>query len=118
MKLAPLSAIGRVFAVVAVTAVIGLTANTLLYEGASRFSIREEEARRASEHIVIVARLLEGESPERRARIVEYTSTEHFKLEWRQTPVPSAEGSIELHQMGYQMLLWEPAAVPEDPPAS
>ena len=109
MKLAPLSAIGRVFAVVAVTAVIGLTANTLLYEGASRFSIREEEARRASEHIVIVARLLEGESPERRARIVEYTSTEHFKLEWRQTPVPSAEGSIELHQMGYQMLLWEPS---------
>jgi len=108
-RFAPLGGIGRVFAVVAVTVVIGLTANTLLYEGASRFGIREEEARRASEHIVIVARLLEGESPERRAKIVEYTSTEHFKLEWFPWPVPSAEGSLELHQMRYQMILWEPS---------
>ncbi len=47
---------------VAATAVIGLTLNTLLYEGASRFSIREEEARRASEHIVIVVPHARGRS--------------------------------------------------------
>jgi len=109
VKLAPLSAIGRVFAVVALTAVIGLTANTLLYEGASRFSIREEEARRASEHIVVVARLLEGESAARRARIVEYTSTEHFKLDWRPGPIEPGEASRTLHEMHYQMVLWEPS---------
>jgi two-component system, OmpR family, osmolarity sensor histidine kinase EnvZ len=109
VRLVPLSAIGRVFVVVAVTAVIGLTANTLLYEEASRFSVREEEARRASEHIVVVARLLEGESPERRARIVEYTSTEHFKLKWYPWAVEPAKGSLELHEMRYQMVLWEPS---------
>ncbi|HEX2100019.1 MAG TPA: hypothetical protein VHF69_05125 [Candidatus Synoicihabitans sp.] len=78
--LVPLGTLGRVLAVVTITAVVGLTANTLLYEGVSRFVLREEEARRTSEHIVVVARMLEGEVPERRSRIVEFASTEHFKL--------------------------------------
>lgn len=103
------SAVGRVFTVVAVTVFIGLIANVLLYEGANRFSLREEEARRASEHIVIVARLLEGESPERRERIVDHTSTEHFKLDWYEWPIATAGGAIEMYQMRYQMMLWEPS---------
>lgn len=107
-KLLPIGAFGRIIAVVAATAVVGLTLNTLLYEGASRFSIREEEARRASEHIVIVSRMLEGETPERRAKIVEYTSTEHFKLSWHPQPVrPGA--NVAPAEMLNAMLHWEPS---------
>jgi two-component system, OmpR family, osmolarity sensor histidine kinase EnvZ len=108
LKLVPLGAIGRVFAVVAITAVLGLAANTLLLEGASRLSIREEEARRASEHIIVVARILEDESPERRPKIVEYTSTEHFKLAWLAGPAEPGRTAVALDEMHSQMVLWEP----------
>src|SRR5688572_1410062 len=107
--LAHLSTLGRVLAVVTITAVVGLTANTLLYEGASRFSVREEEARRTSEHIVVVARMLEGEVPERRSRIVEFASTEHFKLGWFQQPIEPGQRSDALVQMHRQMVVWEPS---------
>lgn len=109
VRLTPSGAVGRVLAVVALTGIIGLSANTLVYEGTSRFSIREEEARRTSEHIVVVARMLEGEAPERRARIVEFASTEHFKLGWFQQPIDPGERSDALTQMHRQMVVWEPS---------
>jgi len=108
-KLAHLGTLGRVLSVVTITAVVGLTANTLLYEGASRFSVREEEARRTSEHIVVVARMLEGEVPERRPRIVEFASTEHFKLGWFQQPIEPGQRSDALVEMHRQMVVWEPS---------
>lgn len=109
VNLAPRGAIASVLAVVAITAIVGLTANILLFEGASRFSLREEEARRTSEHIVVVARMLEGEVPERRSRIVEFSSTEHFKLGWFRQPIEPGERSDALTQMHRQMVLWEPS---------
>ena len=109
VNLAPRGALASVLAVVAITAIVGLTANILLYEGASRFSLREEEARRTSEHIVVVARMLEGEEPERRSRIVEFSSTEHFKLGWFRQPIEPGERSDALTQMHRQMVLWEPS---------
>lgn len=109
VKLVPPGAVGRVLAVVAFTGLIGLSVNTLVYEGTSRFSIREEEARRTSEHIVVVARMLEGELPERRARIVEFASTEHFKLGWFRQPIEPGERSDALAQMHRQMVVWEPS---------
>lgn len=109
VRLTPPGAVGRVLAVVAITGIVGLSANTLVYEGTSRFSIREEEARRTSEHIVVVARMLEGEVPERRARIVEFASTEHFKLGWFQQPIDPGERSDALAQMHRQMVVWEPS---------
>jgi len=81
----------------------------LLYEGASRFSLREEEARRTSEHIVVVARMLEGDVPERRARIVEFASTEHFKLGWFKQPIEPGQQSDALVEMHRQMVMWEPS---------
>lgn len=109
VRLTPPGAVARVLAVVAITGIVGLSLNTLVYEGTSRFSIREEEARRTSEHIVVVARMLEGEVPERRARIVEFASTEHFKLGWFQQPIKPGERSDALTQMHRQMVVWEPS---------
>jgi len=109
IKLVPRGAFASVLIVVMITAIAGLTANTLFYEGASRFSLREEEARRTSEHIVVVARMLEREPPGSRSRIVEFSSTEHFKLGWFQQPIEPGERSDALMQMHRQMVLWEPS---------
>lgn len=114
IKLVPRGALASVLAVVTITAIAGLTANTLFYEGASRFSLREEEARRTSEHIVVVARMLEREAPENRSRIVEFSSTEHFKLAWFRQPIEPGERSDALVQMHRQMVLWEPSLSGKD----
>lgn len=114
IPLVPRGALASVLAVVTITAIVGLTANTLLYEGASRFSVREEEARRTSEHIVVVARMLEREAPERRSKIVEFSSTEHFKLGWFSQPIDPGERSDALVQMHRQMVLWEPSLSGKD----
>lgn len=110
MKVFPLSAIARVIAVVTLTALFGLTANTLLYEDASRFSVREEGARRAAEHIVVVARLMEGQAREGRPQIAEFTSTEHFKLRWLLQPLaPTGNRSVAINEMHEEMVAWEPS---------
>lgn len=114
ITLVPRGALASVLAVVTITAFVGLTANTLLYEGASRFSLREEEARRTSEHIVVVARMLESEVPERRSKIVEFSSTEHFKLGWFRQPIDPGERSDALVRMHRQMVLWEPSLSGKD----
>jgi len=114
MKFVPRGAFASVLTVVTITAIAGLTANTLFYEGASRFSLREEEARRTSEHIVVVARMLEREAPENRPRIVEFSSTEHFKLGWFRQPIEPSERSDALAQMHRQMVLWEPSLSGKD----
>jgi len=101
--------IGRVFAVVALTVIAGLTANTLLYQSASRLSIREEEARRASEHIVVVARMLEGQTPTRRTEIVTSASKEHLKLKWFPWPIEPTSNSVPLQETRNQMVRWEPS---------
>ncbi len=108
MKVVPRTAIGLVLAVVAITAVIGLTTNVLLYERTDRLDVREEEARRTSEHIVVVARMLEDEEdPQARAKIVKFTSTEHFKVELRDQPVEAGDEPT-LQEMRRQMVKWEP----------
>lgn len=114
MKLAHWSAVGRVLAVVAITAVIGLTATVLLYEGSSNFTIREEEARRTAEHIVVVARMLESETPERRTQMIEFASTEHFKLGWFQGPIAPGKRSDALEEMHEHMVTWEPSLRGQD----
>jgi len=114
MKLIPRSAIGIVLAVVAITAVVGLTTNVLLYESTDHLDLREEQARRTSEHIVVVARMLEDEAPERRARIVRSTSTEHFKVEWRQAPIEPGFEAEALRKMRRQMVIWEPSLAGKD----
>jgi two-component system, OmpR family, osmolarity sensor histidine kinase EnvZ len=108
-RLMPRDAVGRILAVVAITAFIGLVVNALLYEGISRFGIREEEARRTSEHIVLVARMLEGEEPAKRAKIIEFAATEHFKLGWFQHPISENRPTGMLAQMRRQMEVWEPS---------
>jgi two-component system, OmpR family, osmolarity sensor histidine kinase EnvZ len=114
LKVVPRSVLGRVLAVVAITAVVGLTVNLIVYQGSSSFSVREEEAYRTSEHVVIVARLLEEEVPERRARVVAAASTEHFKLSWNTEPLEDQADSPLLQRMRAQMLQWEPSLQGKD----
>ena len=50
--------VGQVFAILLLTLLIEFGASTLLYERASRFAVRDDEANRLDEHLVISRRLL------------------------------------------------------------
>ncbi|MET0291654.1 MAG: ATP-binding protein [Steroidobacteraceae bacterium] len=114
MRLFPRGVLGRVLVVVALTAIVGLIAGLLLYQGSSRFSVREEEAYRTSEHVVIASRLLDGEAPVRRPRLVAAVSTEHFEATWGDPPLENDPDSEVLDEMRRHMFDWEPSLASRD----
>jgi two-component system osmolarity sensor histidine kinase EnvZ len=63
----PLGLLGRIFAILLLTILIEFGASTYLYERSSHFSVREDEARRLAEHLVIARKLL-NEVPRREMR--------------------------------------------------
>jgi hypothetical protein len=61
-----LGLLGRIVAILLLTVVVEFCASTLLYERASQFSLREDEAHRLAEHLVIARKLI-NERPLQRA---------------------------------------------------
>lgn len=101
--------IGRVCAILLLTIGAVVVSNTALYEHSSRLTIREDEARRAAEHIIVVARILEVQAPAQRVQIASSASTEHFELKWFPWGLVPAPDAVPLHEMRTQMMRWEPA---------
>lgn len=101
--------IGRLIAILLLTVVIEFGISTLLYERASQFSVRDDEARRLAEHLVICERLLiDRPATQRTAMAVELT-TDRYLVRWKpQEPKVSALAP-PLDGMRRQVLAWEPA---------
>lgn len=57
-RLAPRGIIARLVAILLATLLVEFAVSTLIYEQASEFSVREDEARRLAEHLVIARRLV------------------------------------------------------------
>ena len=100
--------VGRVCCVLLLTVGAVVAANAILYEQSSRLTLREDEARRAAEHIVVVARILETQLPQQRMQTAAAASTEHFELKWFPWALLPALGSVPLPEMREQMIHWEP----------
>ncbi|MDK2761786.1 MAG: HAMP domain-containing protein [Sphingopyxis sp.] len=83
--------------------------STLLYERAGEFSIREDEARRLAEHLVIVHRLVDERAPAERPAIASYLSTDRYEVHWQRSAPERHMLSAELRQMRDQVVEWEPA---------
>ena len=84
--------IGRVFAILLLTVVIEFGASTLLYERASRFSVREDEARRLAEHLVIARKLVSERSWRERPAMAERMTTDRYMIRWRAAMPRTAGG--------------------------
>ncbi|MET0270337.1 MAG: ATP-binding protein [Sphingomonas sp.] len=101
--------IGRIFAILLLTVVIEFGASTLLYERASRFSVREDEARRLAEHLVIARKLVSERPWRERPAMAERLTTDRYYVRWTAAlPVlpPLAPG---LDEMRRQVVAWEPS---------
>lgn len=100
--------IGRLVAILLLTMLVEFGISTLLYERASQFSVRDDEARRLAEHLVIAERLLAERPPPERPSLASELTTDRYIVRWSgaapQTPpiAPSLDG------MRRQVLAWEP----------
>ena len=101
--------VGQVVAILLLTLVIEFGVSTLLYERASRFQVRDDEAHRLAEHLVISRRLIAERPAVGRPSMAAELTTERYALQWRDklpAPPPLAP---ELDGMREQVLEWEPS---------
>lgn len=104
-----LGLIGRIVGIILLTVTMEFAVSTLLYERAGEFSIKEDEARRLAEHLVIVHRLVDEQPASERPAIARYLSTDRYKVHWQRTAPERHMLSAELRQMRDQVVEWEPA---------
>jgi signal transduction histidine kinase len=100
--------IGRLLAILLLTVVIEFGISTLLYERASQFSVRDDEARRLAEHLVLCEKLLSERPPEQRGAMASELTTDRYLVRWKgQEPrIPALAPSLD--GMRKQVLAWEP----------
>ncbi|MFV0623525.1 ATP-binding protein [Sphingomonas sp. ac-8] len=100
--------LGRIVAILLLTTVLEFGVSTLLYERASQFSVRDDEARRLAEHLVIARRLVAESPPERREAMADELTTDRYEMEWSPELPPPPPLSPSLDGMRKQVLDWEP----------
>jgi signal transduction histidine kinase len=103
-----LGLLGRITAILLIVIVIEFGTSTFLYERATHFSVRDDEARRLAEHLTIARKLIsERPIPERPAMARELT-TERYDVQWKPGPPPRTTFAPGLDRMRSQILAWEP----------
>ncbi|MBU3078573.1 HAMP domain-containing protein [Sphingomonas sp. XMGL2] len=114
LRRAPLGLLGRIFAILLLTSVIEFGVNTFLYERASEFSVREDEARRLAEHLVIAEKLLAEAPAHERPALAAQLTTGRYVVNWGLMAPASPPVTLALDEMRRQVLAWEPALARTD----
>lgn len=106
--------IGRLVAILLVTTLIEFGVSTLLYERASHFSVRDDEARRLAEHLAISRRLVAERGPAARPAMAADLTTDRYALRWATALPPPPPVAPSLDNMRRQVIAWEPALAAAD----
>lgn len=85
----------------------------MFYERASHFSIREDEANRLAEHLVIARRLIGERGPGERDAAARALVTDRYDVGWSAAP-PVQPSLPRLPSMERQVLAWEPSLAQSD----
>ncbi|MDR6788787.1 signal transduction histidine kinase [Sphingomonas sp. BE138] len=106
--------LGQVLAILLLTLVIEFGASTLLYERASSFAVRDDEANRLAEHLVISRRLIAERPPEERSAMAAELTTDRYALQWSATLPTIPPIAPALNEMQRQVIEWEPSLAATD----
>ncbi|KKI22091.1 ATP-binding protein [Sphingomonas sp. Ag1] len=101
--------LGQVVAILLLTMVIEFGVSTALYERASEFSVRDDEARRLAEHLVITRRLMEDRSASQRPALANELTTDRYEVQWHDATLVPPAPDPALDPMRRQIVEWEPA---------
>ncbi|MBB5709377.1 ATP-binding protein [Sphingomonas xinjiangensis] len=104
-----LGLIGQIFAILLLAILIEFGASTFFYERASQLSVREDEARRLAEHLIIARKLLDDSPADTRVTLAQDLTTSRYSIGW--TPkLPSYLAAAQtLDRIHEQVLVWEPS---------
>ncbi len=104
-----LGLMGRVFAILLLAILIEFGASTFYYERASQLSVRDDEARRLAEHLVIARKLLAEEPREGRAALAADLTTSRYEVRWSTTLPTRLRIAPNLDRIHKQVVEWEPS---------
>jgi signal transduction histidine kinase len=111
---APLGLIGRVFAILLLTILIEFAVSTVLYERASHFSVRDDEARRLAEHLVVSRKIMAEQPIEVRRDMAAELTTGRYEIRWQISTPPAPTMAPSLDRMYQQVVTWEPELAKTD----
>ncbi|MEL0210902.1 MAG: HAMP domain-containing protein, partial [Novosphingobium sp.] len=94
----------RLLAILLLVAGVDFIANTVLFDRASRFAVREDDASRVAEHLVIASRAIERTTPPERVRVAGALSTRRFSMKWEQAGGARPAGPVALSTMRMQVI--------------
>ncbi|HWK35471.1 ATP-binding protein [Sphingomonas sp.] len=106
--------IGRIFAILLLALLVEYGATTFLYERAGHFSIRDDEANRLAEHLIIARKLISEQPVERREEMAEEVTTSRYLVRWQQTVPAAPPVAPSLDRMHRQIIAWEPELAAHD----
>lgn len=98
---------GRLLAIVLVVVSVDFLINSVLFESAREYVIREDDAAWMADHVIVAHRLIERSSVSNRSAIAGELNTERFKVSWSQAHAPNPN-TVELSTLHRQMLAAEP----------
>ncbi|QEH81393.1 HAMP domain-containing protein [Sphingomonas sp. C8-2] len=104
-----LGLVGRILAILLLTVTVEFCTSTLLYERASQFSLREDEAHRLAEHLVITRKLIAERPVRERAMMASLLTTDRYDVRWGATEPPPPPMAPDLREMRDQIVAWEPS---------
>lgn len=104
----------RLLAILVLMAAIDFGANAVLFDRASNFALRSDDAARIAENLVIASRALEAETPAERPALAERLSSGRFALQWR-ARLAHSDDALPLDRLRAQVLDAAPELAEGDP---
>ncbi|MFT3965483.1 MAG: ATP-binding protein [Sphingobium sp.] len=106
-RLASIGLLGRILLILALVMATEFIANTYIFERASQFALRDDEAQRMAAHLVVARRVLDRTEVEDRPVVARELSTTHFGIRWSRSAEPSST-SFALRNLQNQIVHVEP----------
>lgn len=103
-----LGLIGQIFAILLLTVLIEFAASTWLYERARDVSVRDDEAHRLAEHLVIARKLVSEHPAAERPAMAADLTTNRYTIDWRGSLPPPGPVAPSLKNMYAAVIAWEP----------
>lgn len=102
--------LGRIMLILGFVLAIEFAANTLVFERASQFALRGDEAHRMAEYLEVARRVLDKTSVADRPAVAEELSTPRLRLTWH-SGIDTQDTRLPLKDLRQQMLVFEPRLV-------
>lgn len=106
--------LGRIVAILLLAVTIEFAVSTYLYERASHVLVRDDEARRLAEHLIVARRVLNERPAGERPEVAGELTTDRYIVSWSSSAPPRPKIAPAMDSMQRQIVDWEPSLAATD----